>query len=167
MVSGTFNVGPLLLPCIGRRLCENGRTLLPGQLWLETSMKPVANHVQPVTSSWRLCSCTETPWRDAGFNRGLVQGTTYFAEHISSFLFIGNNQITDIYPFSRNNTLVTLRSRENALWMLDVGAQSLDPVWPIITSPKRLSLASLTLRRRIKSHLLFAGIIRSSPFSPR
>jgi len=25
----------------------------------------------------------------------------------------------------------------------------------------------LTLRRRIKSHLLFAGIIRSSPFSPR
>jgi len=26
---------------------------------------------------------------------------------------------------------------------------------------------SLTLRRRIKSHLLFAGIIRSSPFSPR
>jgi len=27
--------------------------------------------------------------------------------------------------------------------------------------------ALLTLRRRIKSHLLFAGIIRSSPFSPR
>jgi len=26
---------------------------------------------------------------------------------------------------------------------------------------------SLTLRRRIKSHLLFAGIIRSSPFSLR
>ena len=26
---------------------------------------------------------------------------------------------------------------------------------------------TLTLRRRIKSHLLFAGIIRSSPFSPR
>jgi len=25
----------------------------------------------------------------------------------------------------------------------------------------------LTLRRRIKSHLLFAGIIRRSPFSPR
>ena len=25
---------------------------------------------------------------------------------------------------------------------------------------------TLTLRRRIKSHLLFAGIIRSSPFSP-
>jgi len=28
-------------------------------------------------------------------------------------------------------------------------------------------LMALTLRRRIKSHLLFAGIIRSSPFSPR
>ena len=27
--------------------------------------------------------------------------------------------------------------------------------------------ARLTLRRRIKSHLLFAGIVRSSPFSPR
>jgi len=31
----------------------------------------------------------------------------------------------------------------------------------------RRLLKSLTLRRRIKSHLLFAGIIRSSPFSPR
>ena len=30
-----------------------------------------------------------------------------------------------------------------------------------------LFLLYLTLRRRIKSHLLFAGIIRSSPFSPR
>jgi len=30
-----------------------------------------------------------------------------------------------------------------------------------------LLTASLTLRRRIKSHLLFAGIIRSSPFSLR
>ena len=29
------------------------------------------------------------------------------------------------------------------------------------------SIVVLTLRRRIKSHLLFAGIIRSSPFSPR
>jgi len=29
------------------------------------------------------------------------------------------------------------------------------------------SMGTLTLRRRIKSHLLFAGIIRSSPFSPR
>jgi len=29
------------------------------------------------------------------------------------------------------------------------------------------SVIGLTLRRRIKSHLLFAGIIRSSPFSPR
>ena len=28
-------------------------------------------------------------------------------------------------------------------------------------------LRRLTLRRRIKSHLLFAGVIRSSPFSPR
>jgi len=28
-------------------------------------------------------------------------------------------------------------------------------------------IITLTLRRRIKSHLLFAGIIRSSPFSPR
>jgi len=27
--------------------------------------------------------------------------------------------------------------------------------------------SALTLRRRIKSHLLFAGIISSSPFSPR
>ena len=31
----------------------------------------------------------------------------------------------------------------------------------------RLYMVVLTLRRRIKSHLLFAGIIRSSPFSPR
>jgi len=30
-----------------------------------------------------------------------------------------------------------------------------------------IALEALTLRRRIKSHLLFAGIIRSSPFSPR
>ena len=30
-----------------------------------------------------------------------------------------------------------------------------------------VKLQSLTLRRRIKSHLLFAGIIRSSPFSLR
>ena len=39
-------------------------------------------------------------------------------------------------------------------------------------SRKKLQISSpcavvLTLRRRIKSHLLFAGIIRSSPFSPR
>jgi len=40
----------------------------------------------------------------------------------------------------------------------------LDPVH----TPKPTSWRSiLTLRRRIKSHLLFAGIIRSSPFSPR
>jgi len=32
---------------------------------------------------------------------------------------------------------------------------------------RRIQLKPLTLRRRIKSHLLFAGIIRSSPFSPR
>jgi hypothetical protein len=32
---------------------------------------------------------------------------------------------------------------------------------------KRYCLSILTLRRRIKSRLLFAGIIRSSPFSPR
>jgi len=31
----------------------------------------------------------------------------------------------------------------------------------------RANAHRLTLRRRIKSHLLFAGIIRSSPFSPR
>jgi len=35
-------------------------------------------------------------------------------------------------------------------------------LWDCVTSRW-----SLTLRRRIKSHLLFAGIIRSSPFSPR
>jgi len=29
------------------------------------------------------------------------------------------------------------------------------------------AIGTLTLRRRIKSHLLFAGIIRSSPFSLR
>jgi len=40
--------------------------------------------------------------------------------------------------------------------------------WHTQTSPRRPgSLGPLTLRRRIKSHLLFAGIIRSSPFSPR
>jgi len=31
----------------------------------------------------------------------------------------------------------------------------------------RIQKVELTLRRRIKSHLLFAGIIRSSPFSQR
>ena len=36
------------------------------------------------------------------------------------------------------------------------------------SSEKALLLAALlSLRRRIKSHLLFTGIIRSSPFSPR
>jgi len=33
--------------------------------------------------------------------------------------------------------------------------------------PTTVECLPLTLRRRIKSHLLFAGIIRSSPFSPR
>jgi len=36
--------------------------------------------------------------------------------------------------------------------------------WVVII---HILLRLLTLRRRIKSHLLFAGIIRSSPFSPR
>jgi len=37
----------------------------------------------------------------------------------------------------------------------------------IILKMKGKQSCSLTLRRRIKSHLLFAGIIRSSPFSLR
>ena len=37
----------------------------------------------------------------------------------------------------------------------------------LLYSCQSLPLVELTLRRRIKSHLLFAGIIRSSQFSPR
>lgn len=80
-------------------VCEKTAELfiLGNFVWLETTMKPVANHVQPVTSTWPLYSCAETPWRDAGFNHGLVQGTTYFAWQRSTFLYIGNAQITDVY----------------------------------------------------------------------
>jgi len=41
------------------------------------------------------------------------------------------------------------------------GLKQIDALSPLLFT------YSLTLRRRIKSHLLFAGIIRSSPFSLR
>jgi len=36
-----------------------------------------------------------------------------------------------------------------------------------MTHLEKLTARRLTFKRRIKSHLLFAGIIRSSPYSPR
>jgi len=53
--------------------------------------------------------------------------------------------------------------------------QTVQPTWYTVIMPYQthnsdfslMENRQLTLRRRIKSHLLFAGIIRSSPFSPR
>ena len=42
-----------------------------------------------------------------------------------------------------------------------------ESVWVYGSSQHEIRKLPLTLRRRIKSHLLFAGIIRSSPFSLR
>ena len=52
--------------------------------------------------------------------------------------------------------LAVLAPLNTTPWFFDINA---------LKTKRRLLY--LTLRRRIKSHLLFAGIIRSSPFSPR
>jgi len=62
-----------------------------------------------------------------------------------------------------NLSLAKNKYGETALHMAaEDSVAVLEKIWAFF-----LKKPSLTLRRRIKSHLLFAGIIRSSPFSPR
>jgi len=73
--------------------------------------------------------------------------------------------LADIYHHWRRKILHPssgLKNEREKSTFLRLFYQSTRPQVPIHNN-----ISSLTLRRRIKSHLLFAGIIRSSPFSPR
>lgn len=145
MVSGTFNVVRLLLlSWTGGCLCEDGRTLRPGQLRLARDQHEASSEPRPACYVFlvtlflgrnTLKSCWFQSWSCTGHNL-LCRTTINFPFHWQC----PNYRHIHV---SKSNTSVMLRSRKDALQMMDVGAQSLDPVWPIITSPKRVSLAKL------------------------